>query len=88
MLLRRIALVAVLVLPGGLLLVAAAWLVRELVSRERRLQWEKRFHERRKSRRSRVLPVASAQHEPVEADPDPPAPPPCNLPHIPLHPVA
>jgi len=43
MLLRKLVLIAVSVLPGGLLLVAAAWLVRELVVRERRQKWEKRF---------------------------------------------
>jgi hypothetical protein len=36
-------LVVTLVLPGGLLLVAAAWLVRELAVRQRRQAWEKRF---------------------------------------------
>lgn len=43
MLLRKIALIVLSVVPGGLLLVAAAWLVRELVVRERRQKWEKRF---------------------------------------------
>jgi len=43
MVLRKIALIVFSVLPGGLLLVAAAWLVRELVVRERRQKWEKRF---------------------------------------------
>ncbi len=43
MLLRKLALIVISVLPGGLLLVAAAWLVREIVVRERRQKWEKRF---------------------------------------------
>jgi hypothetical protein len=43
MLLRKLVLIAVSVLPGGLLLVGVAWLVRELVVRERRQKWEKRF---------------------------------------------
>ena len=43
MLLRTLLLIVLSVVPGGLLLVATAWLVRELMVRERRQKWEKRF---------------------------------------------
>jgi hypothetical protein len=44
MLLRRLLTILALVLPGGLMLVGVAYVVRELVVRERRQAWEKRFH--------------------------------------------
>jgi hypothetical protein len=43
MLLRKLILIALSILPGGLMLLAAIWLVRELMVRERRSAWEKRF---------------------------------------------
>ena len=45
MLLRKLILIALSVAPGGLLLLGVIWLVRELVVRERRQAWEKRFRE-------------------------------------------
>ena len=56
MLLRKLLLVALSVVPGGLVLLASIWLVRELVVRERRQAWEKRFREWVTPRPNELLP--------------------------------
>ena len=45
LLLRRLAVIALLALPGAFVVVAVAWIARELGVRERRQSWERRFRD-------------------------------------------